>query len=327
MDPRDRILNLFLGFSSPPFDPEDIGDVPEVARVLGRWWGEDTEGLRPEAMRAVFAFTQEEMFHRFREIAEVAATLFPIPEFKFDVQGVAHFRTFAHWEDGSPLIFLDRELLDFWFAFFASRLFETYAARTAEERAGLTDFSLLLLDHMARGRRVPEEPRALLMPWFAGDEHLARVAASVSRTVAYFGLAHELAHVALNHSALDADPFPLELQADVLAAKVQLALRDRRDLEWATLPDGYLGAALLLFDLLHATRMAGTAWGMRPRDRGYPSPRQRRAVVARVLAAGATDKDRGVYIDLRMSMARMNVVLHQRRRGAVAAPGRDPHQS
>ncbi len=314
LDPVERYYRLYLGIAVTSFSRSAVSQDPDVATIYRAWYGLNHTQLMPEALNTTFQFAESEFYERTREIAETAAQIQKIPEFHFNFMRIANFDLSVQRIDQRPVIFLDQEFLDFWFGFFFARLCEIHAAKSIAERRELDRISLDQILHFAHRRRVPDHERSNLTTWFTAHQDIAAVAASLSRVIAYYVIAHEIAHVAL-HEADNGEIRKRELEADYFAARTLIALRRRPDLQWASVPDAYLAAPVIFCQLLNVVELAQKfVLGRRVDRRGYPSPRERRTAVSRHTIA-ATPNDKAFCIDMRHSLARLSVsILRQSKR-------------
>ena len=101
-----------------------------------------------------------------------------------------------------------------------------------------------------------------------------------------------------------------ELAADRLACLAFEQLRQTPDLQWANIPDGYLCAPVLFFEMLrtHAIMQPAPVKANEQRSQVYPAPIARRRQ-ARAFLPMASEMDIGLHRDLRRSFSRFNIKM------------------
>lgn len=307
----ERYCLLYYGVATPSFGPE-MRDDDALRSVLSAWRGPDASRMDQVELDGLFRFAETEFYERMKEIAQVAGKICAVPPFRFNFLRVGNYEAlFNRFDCGEPLIFIDSDYIDILFAFFASRIFETYFCDSSEIRTSLQRYAGAVLRSFVLGERMSDDVRNAAAPIFARSEHASGIAMSLSRTAAYFILAHELAHHSLGHTGAD-DTFDTELAADALAAKIYGALGQEKGLQWASVPDGYMGAPLLYLEFLNTIEQHGTRlWTTDRVKSDYPAARKRRSEITRFLAPRSAE-DRGLYLDMRKSIARLNVFLRNR---------------
>lgn len=309
----ERVFRRYFGLAQ-AIRPEAFGQDPQTQLLHETWRAVDPDFKPDFDPEALWTFDQFEFDHRMREIAAVAAEVAPLPAFQFNYLDIGSFRASQRSIDESnKYIFLDAGLVQFLFLFFCVRLSEIYQGFDADQRREADAQCLVMIDGLRRqDPRVYREGASIIDHCLA-DRVIALTAVSVSRTIAYFLLAHELGHIALERE--EADVAEAELAADMFGLEVFQRLRRRPALEWARVPAGYGGAPLLFLAFLQLVEAAARAETGGEIDlQGYPSARRRHGLARRALGPCDGD-DRALYLDLRASLGRLRARMGRRARG------------
>lgn len=306
----DELMLRYLGISR--WLSKKTAEDYAVKAIFGAWAETGYASSQDIEFENVKDFSETEFYHRAREIAQVAARKRTIPEFRFQVFDIGTFEALYDKREKENLILIDGALIDFWFGFFSTRLFETYISAENSWRTHCNQLSQQHLQAFIQQKDTPRSVKDQKIRTYADNPHLSGVAASLSRVISYYAVCHEIAHMVLEHQPTD-DIYATELEADSLAADIFCELRQAGQLDWASIPDGYLGAPVLFFELLNSVLFAHRQdFGRGNAKSKYPPPRLRRdRLMTRI--GQATELDIGVCRDLRQSINRLNVYIkHQR---------------
>ncbi len=255
----------------------------------------------------LFKFYETHTYDIMQEIAVAAARLRHVPDFDFDCFDLGRRTAWFANAKGSPFVLLDDSLITFLFLFFCNRCFEFYVCDAAEEKAILNNEAVDLL-HSLRHDGMADPDLAYTASLFPRSHNACNFANSLTYTAIYFVLCHELAHFLLGHSSRDI--YRSELAADDLGIQIYNQLARQSGAKWTTIPDGYMGAPLLLFNTLYAAERLPGAGDVPAAGDDYPPARERRNRI-RDKIEWRTQLDRDVCRDLRLST--FEAVLFARR--------------
>ncbi len=284
----DRFIDLYLGISSVQFGPEHAAEA-------GATFGTSTQG--PISYADLLRFSQTHLNHRVAELAPIAREVSPIPEFHFFCSNAGTFDAQAVRDLDLPIVRMDNSLQTFWLLICCCLVWIQFGASDHAERLQLREMAWSTIRGYCRHRTLPETDKPLFKQWFRRDEHLAGVAHALATVITFYVILHEMMHLSAPPSLTGNE---LEFEMDRQAAQALVLVRERGDLQWATIPNGCMGAPVVFFEI---QRLIWLERGQKAAamDR-HPHPRSRRRRLERYVHC-VQASDRALHRDLRFATA------------------------